>query len=68
MTRAQTTTTERVTFKYLNMHCCGIQLCWVNPRLPMYCPECGKHVYPQVRGDVNLSCDATITYTLSDNA
>ena len=40
---------ERVPFRLLNMECCGHQLCWVNPRFPSYCPECGIHVYPEVR-------------------
>jgi hypothetical protein len=55
--------TIRAHFRYLIMACCGIQLCWVNPRLPTYCPECGKHCYPQVRGMVTLSdSSAEISY------
>lgn len=54
---------ERVQFRLLVMECCGVQLCWVNPRLPNYCPECGKHVYPQVRGMVTfLDTDATLRF------
>ena len=34
-------TNERVTFRLIQMPCCKHQLCWVNPRLPSYCPECG---------------------------
>lgn len=45
---------ERVQFRFILMECCGHQLCWVNPRLPSYCPACGKSVYPQVRGWVSL--------------
>lgn len=33
---------ERIMFRLLQMPCCGIMLCWANPRLPNYCPECGK--------------------------
>lgn len=33
---------EKVRFSLLVMPCCHIQLCWVNPRMPNYCPECGK--------------------------
>jgi hypothetical protein len=43
-------TTERVPFRLIVMECCNHQLCWVNPRLPSHCPECGKPCYPQVRG------------------
>jgi hypothetical protein len=49
---------EQVHFRLLHMHgCCGALLCWVNPRLPSYCPECGKQVYPQVREGVMISDD-----------
>jgi len=41
---------ERVVFRLYRMECCGHQLCWVNPRPPTFCPECGERVYPQVRG------------------
>ena len=44
------TTTERVNFRLIHMECCGALLCWVNPRFPMYCPECGKFCYPTVKG------------------
>lgn len=41
---------ERVLFRLLHMTCCcGTLLCWVNPRLPNYCPECGKRCYPAVK-------------------
>ncbi len=43
-------TTERVPFRLINTECCHTLLCWVNPRLPNYCPECGKRCYPDVRG------------------
>lgn len=42
--------TERIHFRLLHMHCCGALLCWVNPRLPNHCPECGKFAFPDVRG------------------
>lgn len=51
-------TTERITFKLLQAPCCGILLCWVNPRLPNYCPECGTHIFPAIRSCV-LSSDDT---------
>lgn len=34
--------TEFVKFQLIQMPCCGQLLCWVNPRLPNFCPECGK--------------------------
>lgn len=37
-------TTEFVKFSLIQMPCCGQLLCWVNPRLPNYCPECGVRV------------------------
>lgn len=43
-------TTERIHFRLINTECCNTLLCWVNPRLPNYCPECGKHIYPTVKG------------------
>lgn len=44
------TTTERVPFRLLQTPCCGTLLCWVNHRLPTYCPECGKHVFQDIKG------------------
>lgn len=54
---------ERVHFRVFVMPCCGHMLCWVNPRFPSYCPECGNHVYPGVKGAVTLSDDdARLTF------
>jgi hypothetical protein len=36
---------EKIKFRLFRMPCCDHLLCWVNPRLPSYCPECGKPVY-----------------------
>lgn len=41
--------TEFVLFRMFKMPCCGYCLCWVNPRLPNYCSECGKKVYLELR-------------------
>jgi hypothetical protein len=41
---------SKVVFHLIPMQCCGQLLCWVNPRFPNYCPECGKYVFPDVRG------------------
>lgn len=51
------TSTERVTFRLIVMPCCSTMLCWVNPRFPNYCPECGKFVFPEVKGCVLSSDD-----------
>jgi len=41
---------QRIQFRLFFMECCGHLLCWVNPRFPSYCPQCGKSVYPQCKG------------------
>jgi DNA-directed RNA polymerase subunit RPC12/RpoP len=38
-----------VKFRLIQMPCCGQMLCWVNPRLPNYCPECGERVLMKLR-------------------
>jgi hypothetical protein len=38
-----------VRFRLFEMPCCGQALCWVNPRLPNYCPECGTNVFIKVK-------------------
>ena len=53
---------QRVQFRLLQMPCCNILICWVNPRRPMYCVECGTkvfHHYPRERWDATYS-DATL--------
>lgn len=47
-------THERVPFRLIQTPCCSTLLCWVNPRLPSHCPECGKPIYPDVRSCVML--------------
>lgn len=54
---------ERVEFRLFNLSCCGHLLCWVNPRLPTYCPMCGKMIYPNCRGDIVFK-DAEAQLTL----
>jgi hypothetical protein len=51
-------TNEMVQFRLLHMPCCYILICWVNPRRPMYCPECGKRVFsyfPKARWEEQFS-------------
>lgn len=42
-------TNEKIQFRLFQMPCCSFLCCWVNPRLPTHCPECGKHVLMQLR-------------------
>jgi hypothetical protein len=54
---------ERVTFRLMQMPCCGQLLCWVNPRHPNYCPECGKYVFDQIKSCVLVSDSAAMLHT-----
>ena len=57
-------TNERVYFRYIEMPCCKQQLCWVNPRFPNYCPECGKFVAATVmEGVVGSDENATLRWS-----
>lgn len=49
-------TTEFIKFRLIQMPCCGQHLCWVNPRLPTHCPECGKSVFMELKfhGDQHI--------------
>lgn len=49
------TVNERVKFRIFKMPCCSHNLCWVNPRLPTYCPECGTLVFTQLKSDMSLT-------------
>lgn len=56
---------ERVHFKLLQNPCCSALLCWVNPRLPNYCPECGEFIFPAIKSCVTSSDDnANLRYDL----
>lgn len=43
------TTNEKVQFRLIETPCCRTLICWVNPRMPNYCPECGKYVFPHMK-------------------
>lgn len=47
------TTNERVQFRLFAMPCCGYQVCWVNPRTPNHCPECGASVYAELKSEAH---------------
>lgn len=36
---------ERVRFTLINTPCCHTLLCYVNPRMPNYCSECGARLF-----------------------
>ena len=40
---------ELVRFRLFKMPCCGQLLCWLNPRLPNFCPECGAQIYMKMK-------------------
>lgn len=40
---------ELVKFRLFRMPCCDHLLCWLNPRLPTYCPECGKLIFHEMK-------------------
>lgn len=52
--------TERVHFRLIQMPCCQHLFCNVNARWPSYCPNCGKYVYPEVKGCASISDDNAI--------
>jgi hypothetical protein len=61
-------TNERIHFRLIVCAHCSHNLCWVNPRLPNHCPECGAHIYPEVRGMIWVSDpEAWIRYDATRN-
>ncbi len=51
---------ERVHFRLLQLPCCGHLFCNVNPRLPSFCPNCGKGIWPQVKTCAIISDDEAV--------
>jgi len=56
MTRSR----ERVHFRLIRMPCCGFLVCWVNPRYPTHCPECGTNIFLEVKQCVMQHDDEAI--------
>lgn len=54
---------ERVTFTLIHTPCCHTILCYVNPRMPNYCSECGER-FP---GGIHRSHPQSILFR-DDNA
>lgn len=44
-------TSERVVFRMIQCPKCNHLLCWLNPRLPTYCNECGQMIIGALRTD-----------------
>ena len=61
-------THERVPFRFLVMPCCHHEVCWVNPRLPSHCPNCGTRVYPEIRSNVLIIDDKAILSITTEQA
>ena len=40
---------EKVGLRVFSMPCCKTLICWINPRLPTYCPECGQSVLRKLK-------------------
>jgi hypothetical protein len=39
----------KVPFRLIETPCCHTLLCYVNPRLPNYCSECGERIYARLK-------------------
>ena len=58
---------ERVKFRLIQTPCCNTLLCWVNPRLMNFCPECGERIYMLVKtGDRTLLTDENAELRYND--
>ena len=44
-TKKMTRSHEKVRFTLIQVPCCKHLLCWVNPRMPNFCPECGTAIW-----------------------
>jgi hypothetical protein len=42
------------------MPCCGHNVCWVNPRLPSFCPDCGKNVIHALGASITVRRQAIL--------
>jgi len=58
---------QRVVFRLIQMPCCGHLLCWVNPRFPSYCPECGTDIRLTVKQNVmTIDTEAILEIQVED--
>lgn len=59
---------EVVPFRLIQCPVCNTLLCWVNSRLPSYCPEGGHFIFDKVRGGVLVyDPNATLRTTLTSD-
>lgn len=50
--------TEFCKFFLLITPCCHTMLCWINPRMPNFCPECGRAIWLKKQGEHILFLDS----------
>lgn len=50
---------QQVRFRLIETPCCHTLLCYVNPRIPNYCSECGARIYAQVKNGDGILQDTT---------
>lgn len=62
-----TATNEKVRFRLIVTPCCKTQLCYVNPRLPNYCSECGATIYPELLKGNGVLVDAPAWLRVEDD-
>ena len=59
----------RVHFKLILTPCCGTLLCHINPSLPNFCPECGKHIFAQIKECIlDDDVDVILKYTYGNES
>ena len=55
--------TQLVPFRLIDMPCCHHMFCSVNSRWPSFCPNCGKHVFSEIKGCALITdLNATLKY------
>jgi hypothetical protein len=51
---------ERVELRMIETPCCKTMLCWINPRMPNYCPECGSNIMSTVKQGILFKHEAIL--------
>jgi hypothetical protein len=59
-------TNEQVPFKLIECPECKHQICWINPRLPTYCPECASLIHMKLRANEGILKQATAWLRIED--
>lgn len=56
---------ERVPFRFISCpeENCRFQMCWVNPRLPNFCPECDRRIIGRIKEQIYMRDDDAILMT-----